>query len=105
MKNTFAGRLVKIMDEQNLNNYELARAMGITEGTIRSWRKGETQPSKTNRDRLPIILKVSPIWLYHAESIPDKKLSKEALLLAEEASIYGKDIIKKCRQILRILKS
>ena len=59
----FSERLKKIMDEKNVRAVDLAKAIGVSEGTISQYRSGYTEPK---RDRLADIanyLHVSPLYL------------------------------------------
>lgn len=59
----FSERLKMVMDEKHIRAVDLAKAIGVSEGTISQYRSGYTEPK---RDRLVAIadyLRVSPLYL------------------------------------------
>lgn len=70
-KEPFSIRLKKVMEEKNIKAVDLAKAIGVTEGTISQYKSGYTEPK---RDRLTAIanyLHVSPTWLMGIDEYPD----------------------------------
>lgn len=62
----FAARLNTLVESYK-NNSELARAVGVVEGTIRKWAKGESQPEIGETVKLASALGVNLLWLATGE--------------------------------------
>jgi hypothetical protein len=64
--NTFAGR-VKLLIQQVGSATEIARKCGFSEGVVRSWRDGHTDPSRGRCVTLAKTLGISLVWLVAGE--------------------------------------
>lgn len=56
-------RLNGLIEAKKLTNYRMAKDLQITEGAIRSWRKGRTSPSGKNLQALASYFNVSTLFL------------------------------------------
>ena len=52
--------LKKIREQNLMPRIELARQIGVTEGTIYNWEAGKTKPSDKNVKKLSEIFNVNP---------------------------------------------
>ena len=52
--------LKKIREQNLMPRIELARKIGVTEGTIYNWEAGKTKPSDKNARKLSEIFNVNP---------------------------------------------
>jgi len=60
-------RLNDLIIKRRVTNYRMARDLEISEGAVRSWRKGRTEPKGKNLQRLAEYLGVSAAWLLYGE--------------------------------------
>jgi len=50
---------------EDITGPEMARALGVSSETVRSWEAGETRPRQTLLGRLADYLGVNPAWLHY----------------------------------------
>lgn len=61
---TFNERLDSLLDQRGITNYRLAKDTGISDGAIRSWRKGRVKsPNGAMLHKIADYLHVNPQWL------------------------------------------
>ncbi|MEI7036885.1 helix-turn-helix transcriptional regulator [Fulvimonas yonginensis] len=71
--NTFADR-IKLLIQRVGSATEIARLCGFSEGVVRSWRDGHTDPSRARCVKLARTLGISLVWLVAGEGpiVPGK---------------------------------
>lgn len=69
-----------------MNQTQLAKAAGVSQGTISDYEKGRfDSPAAEVILKIAIALRVDPIWLFFADSMPAASIAR----LAEEAHLLG----------------
>lgn len=63
MNKVFSERLLKLRKEKHLSQEELARKIGVTDGAISFWEKGENEPKLSYIFSLSKVLNVSSDYL------------------------------------------
>lgn len=106
-------RLNDTMRGRKLTNYRLAKDLGLSEGTIRGWRKGTSEPRGKTLLRLAEYLNVSPAWLKYGEAehlaekerkLIEKLRQADALGVAEDIDNYIGFLIAQKQQTLPEIK-
>lgn len=67
MKTSFANRLKELRSEKQVGQTELAKAIGVSNGTISLWENGLREPTLTNLLALAKYFKVSLDYLVGLE--------------------------------------
>lgn len=62
----FSARLIKARDARDLKQKELAKAIGVSERSVKSWENGD-RPKPSNVVKLASALRVSAHWLATGE--------------------------------------
>jgi transcriptional regulator with XRE-family HTH domain len=117
---TFAER-IKLLIQRVGSATEIARMCGFSEGVVRSWRDGNTDPSRARCVTLARTLGISLVWLVAGEgslqidpNVPnmDDQYSSENITshrsrsrLPEQGSIDGLVDAKRLNTAMRILQS
>jgi SOS-response transcriptional repressor LexA len=63
----FSERLIGTMKSKGVTAYRLAKDLGISEGTVRNWKRGNNRPDAVHVVDLANYLSVSPGWLMYGE--------------------------------------
>lgn len=84
---TFADRLTDALRIRNMTAAELARKMGINEGTISQYKKGLYEPKQRRTQQIAKILNVSIDWLMGAD-MPFSDYSFPNLSTVPEDNVY-----------------
>jgi transcriptional regulator with XRE-family HTH domain len=97
-------RLNMLVLERKLSNYRIARALKVTEGAVRSWRKGRTEPKGKNLQSLASYLGVQPAWLLYGDEECRPTFRDDVKRIAERLEIFGERNPGKLKQIERMIK-
>lgn len=62
-KAEFKDRMVLAMELRDMKAVDLAKRLGVTEGTISQYKKGLTSPKAERLGQMARILNVNPVWL------------------------------------------
>jgi len=60
---TLGGRIITAREAQELTTSQLARRLGVTSTTMRSWETDRSEPRSNRLINLAGVLNVSPSWL------------------------------------------
>lgn len=75
----FAERLREIMLAHDVDQSEIARALGIRSQSVNQWSKGRTHPIGKRLEKLAAILRVTPADLVSDEGAPFSDLGISAI--------------------------
>lgn len=86
---TFAERLNLLMEKRGLTNYRVAKDIGVTEGTLRAWRRIDgSEPRKKNIENLSAYFGVHPVWFKFGDKERPPVLRKDVLDIATQIDDY-----------------
>ena len=108
-------RLCLIIDEANVSQAGIARALGTSPALISRWKKGDITPSIESYEKLCKFLKYDVDWLLTGENYSlnksYKKLSENLILgeetivsLGEEAIVMKKELLDLQRKYISVLE-
>jgi transcriptional regulator with XRE-family HTH domain len=101
----FMQRLNDTIEKKGLNNYSLAKKLGVSEGTIRFWRNGRI-PRGDRLQQLSDVLEVSSRWLLSGEKAYEPTIHDDVLRVVEKLEDFGKkdpEGYKRAKEILMIM--
>jgi transcriptional regulator with XRE-family HTH domain len=107
----FSGRLKSLMDIKGLRQKELARLIGVSEGTVSNWISKESTPKVEALHKLEVLFKVSGQFLLTGKMPSGKRFIdravdelKEESLLVEAARLekVQKELAEITSNIIRI---
>lgn len=97
-------QLNKLMQERHISNYRLAKELNIVEGTIRKWRRGETEPRAKNLLSLAAFLNIEPAYLRYGNESHAPTYKDEVLKIAKELAPYIKRHPERIPKIKKIIE-
>jgi len=104
--NNFKSRLLKIIEDKGMNQYQLAKAIGAKANTVNNWFKDRAQcPRDKYLKRIAEHFNVSPAWLRYGDKEYAPSTNDEVQRIAEKLEEYGKEHpenLKKLDQIIDI---
>jgi HTH-type transcriptional regulator, cell division transcriptional repressor len=75
---TFGDRLVLAREAAGLGRQQLARRMGVTGPTVRSWEDDQAEPRANRMQMLAGMLNVSMVWLMSGQGTPPRSAGAPA---------------------------
>lgn len=97
-------RLNDLIVKRNVTNYRMARDLDISEGAVRSWRKGRTEPKGKNLQRLAEYLGVSAAWLLYGDESRDTDAPGELAYIFRQTEYFVKEHPEAATYIGNMLK-
>ena len=82
----FSERLDEALEKRDVSPAELARKIGVNEGTISNYRKGRYAPKQNRVEEIATVLGVSIAWLMGAD-VPMKKENSPTELTVGERKL------------------
>lgn len=98
----FIERLKKLMKDEAITKYRLAKDLQYPISTVRSWFEGST-PRKNKLEKLAKYFHVHPGWLLYGSKEYAPTLKDKAMRVAEKLQKYGPETIKKIDQMIDII--
>lgn len=66
-----ARRELAVRQERDISGADMARELGVSTETVRSWEAGETRPRETALKRLVAYLSAKEAWIMYGSGVPE----------------------------------
>lgn len=98
-------RLKKAMSDKGINPYRIEKDLGISEGTIRAWLRGDiSSPTAEILSQVCNYIGVSVIWVLEGKEEYAPSFRDDVQRISEKLEAYGERHPEKLKEVIKLIE-